>query len=62
MKVTVDESLCTGCSLCYTDVPEVFEMKDDGLARVIVESPTGALADKAKDAAANCPSEAIKLA
>jgi len=62
MKVVVDETLCTGCSLCYTDVPEVFEMRDDGIAKVIVESPTGALLDKAKDAAANCPAEAIKVA
>lgn len=62
MKVTVDEALCTGCSLCYTDVPEVFEMRDDGLAKVILESPAGAELDKAKDAAANCPSEAIKVA
>jgi len=59
MKVTVDATLCTGCSLCFSDVPEVFEMGDDGLAKVIVESPTGDLAAKAKDAAAGCPAEAI---
>ena len=59
MKVTVDATLCTGCSLCFSDVPEVFEMSDDGLAKVKVESPTGDLAVKAKDAAAGCPAEAI---
>ncbi len=59
MKVTVDETLCTGCSLCFTDVPEVFEMGDDGLAKVILASPEGDLAAKAKDAAANCPADAI---
>jgi ferredoxin len=61
MKVSIDESLCTGCSLCYTDVPEVFEMGSDGLAKVIQENPQGELAGKAKDAAANCPSEAIHV-
>jgi ferredoxin len=61
MKVTIDESLCTGCSLCYTDVPEVFEMGGDGLAKVVNASPEGELAQKAKDAAANCPSEAIRI-
>lgn len=61
MKVTVDETLCTGCSLCFTDVPEVFEMGSDGLAKVTNESPEGELAQKAKEAAANCPSEAIRV-
>lgn len=59
MKVRVNETLCTGCSLCFTDVPEVFEMGSDGLAKVIVVSPEGDLANQAKDAAANCPAEAI---
>ena len=61
MKVTVDATLCTGCSLCFSDVPEVFEMGDDGLAKVKLESPTGDLATKAKDAAAGCPAEAISV-
>ncbi len=62
MKVTIDASLCTGCSLCYSDVPEVFAMSDDGLAKVIVASPAGDLASKAKDAADGCPATAIIIA
>lgn len=61
MKVTVDETMCTGCSLCFTDVPEVFEMGDDGLAKVIMPSPAGDLAKKASEAASNCPAEAIRI-
>ncbi|MCK5242634.1 ferredoxin [bacterium] len=61
MKVTIDAGLCTGCSLCVTDVPEVFEMGDDGLAKVLVESPDGELAEKAKDEALNCPAAAILI-
>jgi len=61
MKVIVDETLCTGCSLCFTDVPEVFAMADDGLAKVIMAEPQGDLLDKTKDSAANCPAEAIKI-
>lgn len=61
MKVIVDPTLCTGCSLCFTDVPEVFEMGDDGLAKVIKASPTGDVAERTKDAAANCPAEAIRI-
>ncbi len=59
MKVSIDESLCTGCSLCVTDLPEVFEMGDNGLAKVLVESPEGDLADRARDTAPTCPASAI---
>jgi len=61
MKVSIDEGLCTGCSLCVTDLPEVFEMGDDGLAKVKVESPDGDLAEKAKNSAPNCPAGAILI-
>jgi ferredoxin len=59
MKVSIDAGLCTGCSLCVTDVPEVFDMGDDGLAKVLVESPEGEMAEKAKDEVGNCPAAAI---
>ncbi|MCD4814200.1 ferredoxin [bacterium] len=59
MKVTIDEGLCTGCSLCVTDLPEVFEMGDDGLAKVKVAAPEGDLAARAKDTAPTCPAAAI---
>ncbi|MBN1596333.1 ferredoxin [candidate division FCPU426 bacterium] len=61
MKVTIDAGLCTGCSLCVTDLPEVFEMGDDGLAVVKVSSPGPDLAPKAKDTAATCPAAAILI-
>ena len=34
-KVTVDDSLCTGCGLCASNCPDVFEIGDDNLAHVI---------------------------
>lgn len=61
MKVSIDESLCTGCSLCTTDLPEVFEMGDDGLAKVIMASPEGDLAERAKETAPTCPVAAINI-
>ncbi len=61
MKVSIDEGLCTGCSLCVTDLPEVFDMGDDGLAKVKSASPQGDLADKAKNAAVTCPAAAILI-
>ena len=34
-KITVDESLCTGCGLCTSNCPDVFEVGDDNIAHVI---------------------------
>jgi ferredoxin len=59
MIVKIDETLCTGCSLCATDLPEVFEMGDDGLAQVKEASPKGEMAEKARETAAMCPASAI---
>ncbi|UCD14928.1 MAG: ferredoxin [Candidatus Omnitrophota bacterium] len=33
-KITVDASTCVGCGLCVNSCPEVFEMGDDGIAKV----------------------------
>jgi ferredoxin len=34
-KVMIDDSLCTGCGLCASNCPDVFEMGDDGLAHSV---------------------------
>jgi ferredoxin len=60
MKATVDENLCTGCGLCADTCPDVFEMKDDKAVVKANPIPENAV-DSAKDAAANCPVEAIKV-
>jgi len=59
MKVKIDKTLCTGCSLCASDLPEVFEMGDDGLAKVIQENPGQELVDKTKETVDVCPATAI---
>ncbi|MFC1806996.1 ferredoxin [Candidatus Omnitrophota bacterium] len=55
--ITIDESLCTGCGLCASTCPEVFEMADDNLAHVKDANVECDL----DDAAASCPVEAIKV-
>lgn len=60
MKALVDEELCTGCGLCADSCPDVFEMKEDK-AIVKSDSVPNEAADCAKDAATNCPVEAIKV-
>lgn len=62
MKVTIDRDTCTGCELCATTCPEVFEIDDDGLAKVKADPVPAGAVDGAKEAASNCPVECIKVA
>lgn len=58
MTVKVDQEKCVGCGLCASLNPDVFELGDDGKARVIKPK---ASAKECKEAADSCPSEAIAL-
>jgi ferredoxin len=60
MKAIVDEDLCTGCELCTQTCPDVCEMDDD-VAKVIVDEIPEDAEDCAKQAAEECPVEAIKV-
>jgi ferredoxin len=60
MKASVDTNVCTGCGLCVDTCPAVFEM-DDAVARVLVESVPEDALDTCREAADNCPVEAIKI-
>jgi ferredoxin len=60
MKAIVDEDLCTGCELCTQTCPDVFEMEDD-IAKVVVDEIPEDAEDCAKQAAEECPVEAIKV-
>jgi ferredoxin len=60
MKVEVDKDLCTGCGLCVDTCPEVFEISGDvAVAKSGDIDPS--LEEKVKEAAQNCPTEAIKI-
>lgn len=58
MKATVDADLCTGCGLCESTCPEVFEVQDD-IAVVIVDTVPKDAEESCKEAAEDCPVEAI---
>jgi len=60
MKVRIDENLCTGCGLCADTCPDIFELADD-VARVKKEEVPEENQDCVKEAAENCPVEAIKI-
>jgi ferredoxin len=58
MKVRIDADLCTGCGLCSDSVPEVFKMGDD-VAEVVANPVPAGKEAATKEAADDCPAEAI---
>ncbi|HEY8422654.1 MAG TPA: ferredoxin [Thermoclostridium sp.] len=61
MKAFVDKDVCIGCGLCADLCPEVFNIDDDGTASAIDTDIPEDAEDAAKEAAAQCPVEAIKI-
>jgi len=57
-KVTVDDSLCTGCGLCASNCSDIFEIGDDSIAHVIADNCT---ACDLKEIAEQCPVSAITV-
>ena len=56
-KVWIDEDECTGCGLCEDSCPEVFELND--IAEVKEGADFDEFEERIKEAAEDCPSEAI---
>jgi len=60
MKAVIDPEACTGCGLCTETCPEVFELTDDVASVIVDEVPEDAI-DTCKQAAEECPLEAISI-
>jgi ferredoxin len=60
MKVKIDADLCTACGLCTDDVPQVFKMGKD-IAEVITPEVPANMEKAVRDAASDCPAEAILI-
>lgn len=61
MKAIVDQDLCIGCGLCADLCPEVFELDDDDKAQTIVDEVPEEAEEACRNAAEQCPVEAIKI-
>jgi ferredoxin len=62
MRVTVDEDLCQGHTLCASQAPEVFLLReDDGHAYVEVEEVPVDLEERVERAVETCPERAIQI-
>lgn len=60
MKALVDHQLCQGHGQCEQEAPEIFEVRDDGLAYVLRDFESADLA-KVQSAASRCPVDAITI-
>lgn len=58
-KAKVNKELCIGCGACQAIVRDVFEIDDDGLAKVKITNIEEELAEDVIDAAEGCPTSAI---
>jgi ferredoxin len=61
MKASVDKDLCASCGVCVDVCPDIFEMGDDDKAVVKVDVVPTEHEDACRDAADQCPSEAIVI-
>lgn len=60
MKAKVNGKICNGTGLCEQTCPEVFEIKN-GIATVIVDTVPPQAEESCKQAANDCPTEAISI-
>jgi ferredoxin len=60
MKAIVDPDTCTGCELCVSLCPEVFQMEGNVAIAYVDEVPP-AFHESAREAAESCPVDAITI-
>jgi ferredoxin len=60
MKAIIDKEACTGCELCVSTCPDIFEMAGD-VAIAKVEIVPEAAQDCVRQAVEDCPVTAIKI-
>lgn len=60
-KVVVNKELCIGCGACQEIAKGIFEIDDDGLAKVVCEKIEEEKEEDVIDAAEGCPTSAIAV-
>ena len=60
MRAKVNRELCNGAGMCEQTCPDVFELKS-GIAVVKVKKIPSEAEQSCREAAENCPTEAISI-
>ena len=62
MKAIVKKDVCIGCGVCADTCPEVFTMDNEyNIAKTVIDRVPVEVKDKCREAAANCPVDAIVI-
>ncbi|ARX87029.1 MULTISPECIES: ferredoxin [Streptomyces] len=62
LKIVADHANCVGAGLCALNAPELFDQdENDGIVRVLVDTPSPDQYDLADAAIQSCPAQAISL-
>lgn len=61
MRVVVDHDRCEGHSKCMEIASQLFEVRDDDLSHVLIDSPGEELREQAERAVRMCPRQAISI-
>jgi ferredoxin len=61
LKAVADRNACCGYGVCSEICPQVFQRDDDGHVVVAMEIVPEELAERAKEAAAGCPQNALEI-
>ena len=59
MKVFVDTNICGSTGLCVDTCPDIFELNEDSIAIVKIDEVPIARQPDCREAADNCPTNAI---
>jgi len=58
-RVVVDLNECEANAVCVGIAPEMFDLDDDEQLHILVDSPDGELAERAREAVDSCPKRAL---
>lgn len=61
MRVVVDHERCEGNAVCMKTCPEVFDVRDDDQAHLLIERPEPDLHAKVEAAVQRCPRQALSI-
>ncbi len=62
MRVEADRDVCVGSGTCELLAPDVFEVGEDGVVRVLRPQSGQTDEDAVRDAVAQCPTGALLIA
>ena len=59
MLIKIDQEACTGCGVCESLCPDVFQVQEDEKAHAV--NPEGCASCDCQEAVDSCPAQAISI-